>query len=292
MSEPGALPVGAMVVGVQKSATSSLFWLLQQHPEVCPGPRKEWHFFDDESRDWTAPDYSDYAWRPETDTQRLVVDATPSYLFWPRAMQRIGDYDPTIRLVASFRDPIERAFSQWMMEAHRRADFPDLSFFATKGPRLHAMRDDGPASVNRRRQFSIVERGLYGYQLQRGFDHVDPAQWLLLEFGEITADPITAAARVAGFLGLAPFPEPPLAEVRMSAPKRLRRDGPTAQDIELLAGHFATDLELFARLSGLAVSHWPTVQILDGRLAAGQLAEQLSSRVQGSSEVRTTAPGA
>ena len=171
--------------------------------------------------------------------------------------------------MASFRDPIERAFSQWMMEAHRRADFPDLSFFATKGPRLHAMRDDGPASVNRRRQFSIVERGLYGYQLQRGFDHVDPAQWLLLEFGEITADPITAAARVAGFLGLAPFPEAPLAEVRMSAPKRLRRDGPTAQDIELLAGHFATDLELFARLSGLAVSHWPTVQILDGRLAAG-----------------------
>jgi hypothetical protein len=53
-------------------------------------------------------------WAPgRSDRQRIAIDATPSYVFWPHAMERMRAYRPDMRLIASLRDPIERAFSHW-----------------------------------------------------------------------------------------------------------------------------------------------------------------------------------
>lgn len=274
------VPVGAFIVGVQKGATSSLYWMLWQHPEVCDAPRKEWHYFDNDRRDWDDLDYSDYVTTARSEPERLAIDATPSYLFWPRAMARLGRYAPSARLVATFRDPIERAFSHWMMEAGRDRSFPDFGRFVSRGPRWDLISDDGPLLMGGRRRASIVERGLYGFQLDRGFQHVPREHWLLLDFDEVVADPAAAAESVAEFYGLSPFPDTPAAEVRMAAPRQLRRTGPTEGDIEKLAGHFAEDLVRFAELSGMPVAHWSTAQILAGTLAPADLAERLSARLR------------
>src|SRR3954451_24922202 len=120
-----AVPIGFAIVGVQKAATSTLYRMLVRHPRVVAGPEKELRFFL-EDRDWSDPDYSSYCRPRRPATADLAGDATPAYLFWPRALERMRAYRADMRLLATFRDPVERAFSQWAMERARHADYPDL----------------------------------------------------------------------------------------------------------------------------------------------------------------------
>src|SRR5215203_4509645 len=127
MTTTDLLPVSFAIVGVQKAATSTLHTMLVRHRHIARGDAKELHFFDDERLDWSAPDYRRYAVRRTHPGQRIAGDATPSYIWWPGALGRMHRYNPDMRLIASFRDPIERAFSQWSMERHRQPSYPGFS---------------------------------------------------------------------------------------------------------------------------------------------------------------------
>ena len=122
----GPLPISFAIVGVQKAATSTMHTMLVRHRHVARGTAKELHFFDDERLDWDDPDYSHYVVPRTKGRQRIAGDATPSYIWWPRALERMHRYNPEMRLIASFRDPIERAFSQWSMERKRRHSYPSF----------------------------------------------------------------------------------------------------------------------------------------------------------------------
>jgi hypothetical protein len=108
----GRMPYNFSIVGVQKSGTSTLSGTISQHRNVCRPPRKEAHFFNDESYDWAHPDYErDYTAPRRAKVHTMVGDSTPVYLFWPQALERMRAYKPDMPLIAVFRDPIERLFS-------------------------------------------------------------------------------------------------------------------------------------------------------------------------------------
>ena len=48
------LPFTFSIVGVQKAGTSTLQWMLNQHPEVARPPRKEMGWFDVDETTWRA----------------------------------------------------------------------------------------------------------------------------------------------------------------------------------------------------------------------------------------------
>ena len=273
------VPINVAIVGTQKAGTSSLFDLLRKHPEVCPGPRKEWHFFDDEKRSWDDPDYSGYGASARSTEQRIAIDGTPSYMFWPRSLERMRAYRPDMRLIASLRDPIDRAFSHWAMYFGRLRSFPTFSELA-QGPSREALLHRIPDGWNhlRMRRWSMVPRGLYGAQLRRGLDLFAREQWLFLDFHEFVSNHRVALDRTTQFLDLASFTREPRLRVIQATRSDLVAPSPTASDIERLAGFYAADLDLLARLSGLDVNGWPTQQVLDGRLAASDLADQLASK--------------
>jgi hypothetical protein len=163
------VPVNVAIVGAQKAGTSSLFDLLRKHPGVCPGPRKEWHYFDDEKRSWEDPDHSGY-WAPgRSERQRIAIDGTPSYMFWPHAMERMRAYRPDMRLIVSLRDPIERGFSHWAMYFGKLASFPSFSELA-QGPPREALLDRIPAGWNhlRMRRWSMSPVGCTAHRSSVG----------------------------------------------------------------------------------------------------------------------------
>lgn len=287
------LRFGFQIAGHQKAGTTSLSGLLDLHPQVQPAPRKEMHFFDDERRDWSRPDYADYRVTPDDPGRRIVGDATPLYLWWPRALERMHDYDPAMRLVVVFRDPIDRLFSQWQMVRNRwpqQAPTWDtfLTRFAPDGldpcipPGVH---------VGAYRMQSGIVRGYYGAQLERAHEIFGPERLLLLEFQSLVTDHEPAVDAVTDFLGLDRFAEHPPLPHELRGRPTTSETVPTADSVAGLVQRYRDDFETFKKLSGLEVGHWTLQRLLDGLVTPAEVAERYAAKVRRPGAGRP-APGA
>ncbi|MEO5851732.1 MAG: sulfotransferase [Nocardioides sp.] len=287
----GTLPITFAIVGVQKGATSMIDLLLSYHRQVAAkrvpaqdgpswyGSNKELHFFDDEALDWDHPDYRTYARLQTKPHHKIAGDSTPSYLFWPHALERMHAYDARMRLVASFRDPVERAFSQWCMGRSRPRPFPPFSECLERYDDA-SLLDRIPDSMGRwePHRASMVVRGLYGAQLRRGLDIYPREQWLLLSFDDFIADYQAVLDRLTDHLGVHRYRRYPLLPHNPTPPVAAGA-APTAEELERLAHRYADDLAEFERLSGIDVSAWPTRRITDGSMDAAELAEKFSRKI-------------
>ena len=280
-SDLGRLRYNFAIVGVQKGGTSTLAVTLNQHRLVCQPPTKEAHFFDDEAYDWSAPDYdADYSAPRRAAIHRMVGDATPTYLYWPHALERMRAYDAGMPLIAVFRDPLERLFSHWVMLRSRNLAWPDWPDFLTEWPHT-SLPDEVPAGVRtmRWRHMTGLARGFYGEQLERGFALFPREQWLLLELRSMLTDFSSAVDAATDHLGLPRFERVPPLQNWHAGASRVPGTPPSAASLAEIATIYAEDLARFESLSGLDTSAWPTRRILDGALDPAELAATFARKV-------------
>ncbi len=238
--------VNFLIAGVQKGGTTALHDYLAEYPDLTLSRVKELHFFDDESRDWSRPDYAAYHARFEDAAGRPCGEATPIYLYWPKALERIAAYNPAMRLILTLRDPVERAWSHWRMEYGRGAERASFAWCIREGrQRLFAAEPWG-----HHREFSYVERGFYAEQLERLFGLFPRDQVLILRAEDLRADPGTALDRVRSFLGLPPAPPPSRRDVHVG--EAVPGAALSEEDVAWLRSVYARDQARLRELAGFA----------------------------------------
>lgn len=242
-----------VIGGAQRSGTSTLNLLFRTHNGIQLSSKKETHFFDDEARDWAAPEYSALdAFFPETDG-RLRGEATPITLYWRPALARLRAYNPGIKLIFILRDPVQRAFSQWrMMHAAGKDALP----FA-RAIREGRARVCAEAEVeDLHREFSYVERGFYAAQLREVFK-LFPARNVHCEiFEEFFADRAAGLNRLSRFLAITPFSgDVPDMHARWGA-KMKSPAALASEDARYLAGLYREGTAELEAMLGRAVP-WP-----------------------------------
>jgi hypothetical protein len=97
-----------VVVGVQRSGTSSLFRYLNGHPQVRRPLRKEIDYFSMEAG------RGERWYRAHFPIRRLGAqsyDNTPQYFVHPLAAERCAALLPDAKIILSVRDPVDRACS-------------------------------------------------------------------------------------------------------------------------------------------------------------------------------------
>ena len=225
MTQPyGSLP-DFLIVGAQKSGTSSLFAFMSQHPRFRSPVYKELHYFDARynqvSLDWYRSCFPDRRMESEATGPEslpfLTGEATPYYLFHPGVPRRVAQVLPGIKLLAILRNPVERAYSHYHMAV--RAKREDLSFedaIDAEAGRLDGeterlLADD--AYRSRVHIFnSYLARGVYVDQLVRWAEYFPSDRMLVLRAEDLRADPRATTLKALDFLGLAPcdldFSEP------------------------------------------------------------------------------------
>lgn len=189
-----------IVIGAQKAGTTALYDYLTEEPAITLSKVKEVHFFDDETQDWDAPDYGAYHAQFDWDRPALRGEATPIYVYWPDSLERIARYNPAARLILLLRDPVERAWSHWRMEYARGVETRPFSWCVRQG--RHRLFEGEPWGVDR--EFSYVERGFYGEQVERLFGLFPREQVLIRTAEELRRDPDAVLGAVNAFLGLPP----------------------------------------------------------------------------------------
>ncbi|HZU51415.1 MAG TPA: sulfotransferase, partial [Sphingomicrobium sp.] len=244
--------VGIFIGGVQKAGTTSLHSYFMEHPALLAPRKKETHFFDNETVDWSNRDYRTdlhNKFYPKARLGAIAYDATPITIFWPPAVERILAYNPDAKFIFLFRDPIERAFSHWRMEIERNAESLPFSAAIREGrERLNGL----PELHWDYRVYTYVERGFYGHQVERLLRQVPRDQLLFLSSTELATKPSAVLATIADFLSIEPFPETSPRRVFVGSASTELAEG----DVEYLSTIFSEDTQRFAALTDLDVSDW------------------------------------
>lgn len=200
-----------LVIGAQKSGTTTLFDHLATHPDVRPSATKEVHYFDREharGEGWYRGHFA-LRWG---DRAALTGEATPAYLLFPPAAARAAAVVPGARLIAVLRDPVDRAYSHYQHEVAKGHE--SLGFEAAldrEQERLEAAGDPwqlGELHPALERH-SYVTRGQYHEQLERWLRCFPREQLLVLSAEELYRRPADALDAVVAHLGLAPAPTRP-----------------------------------------------------------------------------------
>ncbi|WP_300682179.1 sulfotransferase [Nocardioides sp.] len=204
-----------MIIGAPKAGTTALHAALSRHPDVAMSTPKEpkyWLCEDAPPPAYVGPgdahSQQEWVWRredyqaifahddgPYGSHERLRGEATPFYLWSPGARRRITTELPDVRLIAVVRDPIDRAYSNWMHlwcdGLEPEADF--LTAFSRERERIR--RGWAPF-------WRYADLGRYGEQLADLHQRIDPAQILVLRYRELVDTPRAAVDKAARFLGI------------------------------------------------------------------------------------------
>ena len=223
-----------LIIGAQKAGTTALYYYLAQHPNIRPSSEKELFFFSPELfEDWpehpnhrilcaqTRRDFFDPRMYPraaawyhshfplphELGRRHITYEVTPEYLYYPAVAERIFKYDPKMKLIATLRDPVERAYSAWNMYcSFGEGDYRPFIY----APRRETRGFDEAvrAELNKIQSGKTtldpgyVRRGLYYEQLLRYFKLFNRDQILILDSRALKHDTSGVIEQVVNFLGL------------------------------------------------------------------------------------------
>jgi Sulfotransferase family len=235
--------VDFVIAGAQKAGTTALFDYLGDCDGCNLSKVKEVHYFDDETQDWGNPDHGAYHAQFDWAAPGLKGEATPIYIYWPRALERMAAYNPAMRLVVMLRDPVERAWSHWRMETSRGVETHPFSWCVRQG--RARLFDSVPWGVHR--EFSYIERGFYGEQIDRLFRTFPRDQVLILLADDLRRAPQATLDQVCGFLGL----KAPIVTHRDVHVGEDRGNVPI-EDAEFLRELYAGDLARLHDLTGIS----------------------------------------
>ncbi|MBV9285609.1 MAG: sulfotransferase [Acidimicrobiia bacterium] len=196
-----------LIVGAQRSGTTSLFRYLAEHPAVKPPVRKEIQYF---SLNYAQGDGWYRTHFPFVSRTRHTFEATPYYLFHPAAAERAARTVPNAKVIALLRDPVTRAFSQWQHNASRGLEHLGFEAALDAEPeRLAGAEErlcaDATYSSDPHRLWSYTARGEYAAQLERWLTHYRREQVLVLRSEDLYKKPRETYERTLGFLGLSSF---------------------------------------------------------------------------------------
>lgn len=244
MAEPPRVTFA--IAGAQKGGTTALFDYMSDWSDVALSDAKETHFFDDETQDWGSPDYGAYHGRFPEPAGRPCGEATPIYIYWPNALERLATYNPAMRIILVLRDPVSRAWSNWRMEYARGPERQPFAWCIREG----RMRLFEAEPWGFHREFSYVERGYYGEQVERLFGLFPREQVLILRSEDLRADPAATLGQVRDFLGLERAPPPAPREVHVGQ----EMDYPsefTDEDASFLRELYLRDQQRLFELTGV-----------------------------------------
>jgi hypothetical protein len=214
-----------IIAGAPRSGTTWLYSMADRHPEirmakpVAPEPK----FFLRDDVFERGLDYYSRTWFSDIPPGSLAGEKSANYLESSAAAQRIHDSLPSVRLVFVLRNPIHRAFSNYLWS--RQNGLESESFSAALA-REEERERSVPEQLRYARPHALYSRGLYADLLTPYWKLFSRERMLILRYEDIVCAPAEIARRLHCFLGVTPRPQdgtcqPPVNAIRDDASKSL-----------------------------------------------------------------------
>ena len=186
------------VVGAAKAGTTSLYEYLKATSGVYMPPVKEPAYFSPAIPEDFGDKVSDLdgyldLFR-EIDGEHAVGEATPFYLWDPESPRLIREAVPEAKVIIMLRDPVERAFSDYLMLSVYY-DFEPLSF-------TEALQANARQQESRWGARLYLELGEYSKQVQRYLDVFGTSKVKVILFEDFKTDTRGTVNEVLKFLNV------------------------------------------------------------------------------------------
>jgi hypothetical protein len=185
-----------IIVGAQKSGTTSLYKYLLSHPNIIgihhqrPDGKTTWgkeiHYFGsnfDRNEWWYRFHF------PLTLTlsreNAITGEASPEYIYHPHAAERIASPVPEVKIIVLLRDPVDRATSIYWHQVRKGVENLSIEEAFRKEPeRIRndklRMKYDIFYFGHNQKHFSYLGRGIYVTQVEKCLQHFDRNQILII----------------------------------------------------------------------------------------------------------------
>lgn len=163
-----------IIIGTARSGTTSLYNNICQHPCVLPAAYDELGFFDSNFhlglnwyRSLFPTNFS--KWNLKRKKKFAITgEDTPFYIWNPNVAKRILKILPHVKLIVLFRNPIDRAYSNYHLGL--RSGSESLSFEDAIQAELENLKKFSNGAENNLEKFTIprsyIAKGLYAEQLK------------------------------------------------------------------------------------------------------------------------------
>lgn len=180
-----------LIIGSMKCGTTSLFYYLSEHPNICPCRVKEPNFFANHENFSKGFNWYQNLWDFEPDKHKIAMESSTHYTkipLFPNAADFISRVDKNIefKFIYIMRNPIDR------IESHYTH-----SLQAKWGTNIRPMNED----INTQ----IIEVSKYAKQINEYYSRFSPNNILLLNFEDLKNNPMKLLERICNFLDIDPF---------------------------------------------------------------------------------------
>lgn len=206
-----------VIVGAQRSGTTTLFRLLSEHPQVVrPTMSKGMAYFDlnyHRGPRWYRGRFP--LRRPSLRRgRRLTFESSGYYMFHPLAAARIARDLPGAKVVVMLRNPVDRAYSAHRHELRRGFESePFEEALALEPARLEGEAERLAADPEHRshdhQHHAYLSRGEYAPQIERLFSTVGRERTYVVDADEFFADQAGEFAALCQWLDIAEPPPAP-----------------------------------------------------------------------------------
>lgn len=199
-----------LIIGAAKSGTTSLHYYLGQHPGIYMAARKDTFFFcffekepnfsgpgDQEwYREWAVTRLEDYQALFEGHSGETAIgEACAEYLYDEEAPANIKSLVPNAKLVVVLRNPVERAYSNFMHLV--RDGYEPVCDFSQA-----LLLEEARRQENWRPMWHYRARGFYSQQIERYLRLFDKSQIRVYLHEDLASTPGSLFRDLFGFLGV------------------------------------------------------------------------------------------
>ena len=187
--------IDVMIIGAQKAGTTSLLRYLGEHPECISHQQKEFSYFTDinEYKEGIHSSFCKYFPKSENCSNKKIVCKNASLYADEKALIRLKENNPDCKLILSFRNPVERTYSSYLMEKN----YGSVQFEFSELPNLINKHQDNDESWG----FSFfINYGLYAQYLKIIYKHFPKEQVHIVLYRDIKKNSIEVCHKLFQFL--------------------------------------------------------------------------------------------
>lgn len=181
-----------MIIGSQKSATSSLHSFLSRHSRIQTSLIKETHFY---NKNFESGFEYYKSLFPFCSKSNLLFESTPDYLDHPLVPKRIYSVKPNTKFIVVLRNPSERAFSHYKHVQGYNNELKKLNFkeaLQLENKMItHALDNldyDPYNSARALYNYGFLRKGYYAKHIKHWFNYFSESQFHFLDFNDLISN--------------------------------------------------------------------------------------------------------